>query len=165
MTASMQSTNVYDIYLMLYVQSWTPDDGRKDRPKHVQWYSINRKIVHLAGFTTCFSFLCFSCTRCINWTHDREVFLPCASACSTSETTRMVSIIFSVSGVYWEILNEFECFSISIHYNPYLTFSSVLIFVFLRRYISHACQARSVEGIINGIVTKYSSNCLQEEEV
>ena len=22
--------------LMLYVQSWTPDDGRKDRPKYVE---------------------------------------------------------------------------------------------------------------------------------
>jgi len=47
----VQSTNLYDIYLMLYVQSWTPDDGRKDRPKHVEWYSVNSKIVHLAGFT------------------------------------------------------------------------------------------------------------------
>ena len=28
---------------MLYVQAWTPDDGRKDRPKHVEWYSINSK--------------------------------------------------------------------------------------------------------------------------
>ena len=28
----------YDIYLMLYVQSWTPDDGQKDRPKHVELY-------------------------------------------------------------------------------------------------------------------------------
>ena len=36
---------------MLYVQSWTPDDGRKDRPKHVEWYSVNSKIVHLIGFT------------------------------------------------------------------------------------------------------------------
>ena len=35
--ASMQSTNLYDIHLMLYVQSWTPDDGRKYRPKHVVW--------------------------------------------------------------------------------------------------------------------------------
>ena len=35
--------NLYDIYLMLYVQSWTPDEGRKDRPKHVDWYSINSK--------------------------------------------------------------------------------------------------------------------------
>ena len=34
---------LYDIYLMLYVQSWTPDDGRKDRPKHVEWYAINSK--------------------------------------------------------------------------------------------------------------------------
>ena len=27
----------------VYVQSRTPDDGRKDRPKHVKWYSINSK--------------------------------------------------------------------------------------------------------------------------
>jgi len=26
---------VFDKCLLLYVQSWTPDDGRKDRPKHV----------------------------------------------------------------------------------------------------------------------------------
>jgi len=43
--------NLFDIYLMLYVQSWTPDDGRKDRPKYVEWYSINSKIVHFVGFT------------------------------------------------------------------------------------------------------------------
>jgi len=49
--ASKYSTNLYDIYLMLCVQSWTPDDGRKDRPKHVEWYSINSKIVHLVDFT------------------------------------------------------------------------------------------------------------------
>jgi hypothetical protein len=41
--ASKQSTNLYDICPKLYVQSWTPDDGRKDRPKHVEWYSINSK--------------------------------------------------------------------------------------------------------------------------
>jgi hypothetical protein len=45
-----QSNNLYDIYLILCVQSWTPDDGRQDRPKHVDWYSINSKIVHLVGF-------------------------------------------------------------------------------------------------------------------
>jgi len=39
--ASKQSTKLYDIYLILYVQSWTPDDGRKDRSKHVEWYSVN----------------------------------------------------------------------------------------------------------------------------
>jgi len=48
---SKQSTNLYDIQLVLSVQSWTPDDGRRDRPKHVEWYSINSKIVHLVGFT------------------------------------------------------------------------------------------------------------------
>jgi hypothetical protein len=26
----------YDIELMLYVQTWTPDDGRIGRPKHVE---------------------------------------------------------------------------------------------------------------------------------
>ena len=50
--ASKQSTNLYDIYLKLYVHSWTPDDGRRDCPKHVEWYSVNsKKIVHLVGFT------------------------------------------------------------------------------------------------------------------
>jgi len=31
--------------------SWTPDDGQKDGTKHVEWHSINSKIVHLFGFT------------------------------------------------------------------------------------------------------------------
>ena len=39
----MQPAHRHDIYLMLYVQSWTPDDGRKDCPKRVEWYSINSK--------------------------------------------------------------------------------------------------------------------------
>ena len=30
---------LFDIRLLLYLQSLTPDDGRKDRPKHVQCYS------------------------------------------------------------------------------------------------------------------------------
>ena len=45
------ATNLYDIYLTLCVQSWTPDYGWKDRPKNVEWYSINLKVAHLAGFT------------------------------------------------------------------------------------------------------------------
>jgi len=49
--ASKQSANLYDIYLVLCVESWTPDDGRKDRLKRVEWYSINSKIVRLVGFT------------------------------------------------------------------------------------------------------------------
>jgi len=48
---------------MLYVQSRTPDDGRKDRPKHVEWYSINSKIVHLVGFTIEIWKLCFLVTN------------------------------------------------------------------------------------------------------
>jgi len=35
--ARKQSTNLYDLYLMLYVQSWTSDDVRKDHAKHVEW--------------------------------------------------------------------------------------------------------------------------------
>jgi hypothetical protein len=50
--ASKQSTNLHDIYLMLCIQSWTPDDGRKDRPKHVDWYSVNPRIVHQVLNTT-----------------------------------------------------------------------------------------------------------------
>jgi len=32
------SSICFDIYLLPYAQSWTPDDGRKDRPKHVVCY-------------------------------------------------------------------------------------------------------------------------------
>ena len=47
----------FDICQLLYVQSWTPDDGRKDRPKHVecQYKILVNKfdtLVHLVGFTT-----------------------------------------------------------------------------------------------------------------
>jgi len=45
---------LFDKCLLLYVQSWTPDDGRKDLPKHVECYSkINKldTLVHLAVFT------------------------------------------------------------------------------------------------------------------
>ena len=31
--------SLFDKCLLLYVQSWTPDDGRKDRPKHVECHS------------------------------------------------------------------------------------------------------------------------------
>ena len=50
--ASKQPQNLYNIYLMLYVQS--PDDGRRDRPKHVECCSKIKQIwdiVHLVGFT------------------------------------------------------------------------------------------------------------------
>jgi hypothetical protein len=44
--------NLYDIYLLLCIQYWTPDDGQKTCPKHVEFYSKNKfeKLVHIFGF-------------------------------------------------------------------------------------------------------------------
>ena len=44
--------SLYDIYLVLCIQSLTPDDGQRNRPKHVEFYSKNKfeKLVHLVGF-------------------------------------------------------------------------------------------------------------------
>jgi hypothetical protein len=42
--ASKKPQNLYDIYLMLYIQSYTRDDGQRDFPKHVECCSkINLK--------------------------------------------------------------------------------------------------------------------------
>jgi len=35
---------LFDICLLLYVQSWTSDDGRKDRPKHVECHPKIKQI-------------------------------------------------------------------------------------------------------------------------
>jgi len=50
--ASKQSAYLYDIYLLLCIQYYTPDDGQKTCPKHVEFYSKNRfeESVHLVGF-------------------------------------------------------------------------------------------------------------------
>jgi hypothetical protein len=44
--------NVYDIYLLLCLQCWTPDDGQRKCPKYVEFLSKNvfEKLVHLVGF-------------------------------------------------------------------------------------------------------------------
>ena len=44
--------NLYDIYLLLHVQYYTPDDGQKTCPKHAESYSKNKfeKFVHLVCF-------------------------------------------------------------------------------------------------------------------
>ena len=44
--------NLYDIYLLLCIQCWTPDDGQRTCPKHVEFYSKNKfdKLVHPVGF-------------------------------------------------------------------------------------------------------------------
>ena len=50
--ASKQPQNLYG--MLLYVQSETPDDGRRDRPKHVECCSKIKQIcdiVLLVGFT------------------------------------------------------------------------------------------------------------------
>jgi len=46
---------LFDICLLLYVQSWTPDDGRKGRPKHAECHSKIKyfdTLLDLVGFTT-----------------------------------------------------------------------------------------------------------------
>ena len=44
--------DVYDLYLLLCVQYWTPDDGQRYCPKHVESYSKSEfeKLVLLIGF-------------------------------------------------------------------------------------------------------------------
>ena len=51
MTARKLSANPYDIY-QCYVQWKTPDDGKRNCPKYVEFYSKNKfeKLVHLVGF-------------------------------------------------------------------------------------------------------------------
>ena len=40
---------LFDICLLLYVQSWTPDDGRKDHPKHVECHSKMKEILYVGA--------------------------------------------------------------------------------------------------------------------
>ena len=44
--------NLCDIYLLLCIQYYTPDDGQKTCLKHVEFYSKNKfeKLVYLIGF-------------------------------------------------------------------------------------------------------------------
>jgi len=46
------SANLYDIYLLLCIQYYTPDDGQRNCPKRVEFYSKNKfeKLVQLVGF-------------------------------------------------------------------------------------------------------------------
>jgi len=50
--ASKLSANLYDRHLLLCVQWKTPDDGQRNCPKHIEFYSKNKfeKLVHLVGF-------------------------------------------------------------------------------------------------------------------
>jgi hypothetical protein len=44
--------NLSDVYLLLCVQCYNLDDGQRNCPKHVEFYSKNKfeKLVHLVGF-------------------------------------------------------------------------------------------------------------------
>ena len=44
--------NLYDLYLLLCTQYLILDDGQRNCPKHVEFYSKNKfeKLVHLVGF-------------------------------------------------------------------------------------------------------------------
>jgi len=46
------SENLYDIYLCCVNSENIPDDGQRNCPKHVEFYSKNKceKLVHLVGF-------------------------------------------------------------------------------------------------------------------
>jgi hypothetical protein len=48
------STNLNDINHCRVYSEKTPDDGQKNRPKHVQFHSKNKfeKLLHLVGFIT-----------------------------------------------------------------------------------------------------------------
>jgi len=78
--ASKQTTVSVWHCLLLYIQFWTPDDGRKDRPKHVQCFrrtnNLKNKCVVLVLLSYSFIFfrfyfyqygffLVWSCNLCI----------------------------------------------------------------------------------------------------
>ena len=46
------SANLYDTYHCCVYSEKTPDDGQRNCPKHVEFYSKNKfeKLVHLVGF-------------------------------------------------------------------------------------------------------------------
>ena len=48
----VQSANLYDIYHYCVYSERTPDDGQRNCPKHVEFYSKNKfeKLVHLVDF-------------------------------------------------------------------------------------------------------------------
>ena len=51
-TVASSQQNLSDIYLLLCVQCQTPDDGQRNCPKHVDFYSKNKfkKLVNFVGF-------------------------------------------------------------------------------------------------------------------
>jgi hypothetical protein len=53
MLTSLLASSQHNLYVLLRVQCWTPDDEQRNCPKHVyEFYSKNKfeKLVHLVGF-------------------------------------------------------------------------------------------------------------------
>ena len=46
---SSRQQYLFDICLLLYVKSWIPDDGRKDRPKYVECHSKIKQIWYICA--------------------------------------------------------------------------------------------------------------------
>ena len=53
-TDCLPASSQYNLYVLLFVQCWTPDDGQRHCPKHVESYSKNKfeKLALLVGFST-----------------------------------------------------------------------------------------------------------------
>jgi len=45
---------LHDIYLLLCIQYYTPDDGQKTCPKHVEFYSKNKFVKIIASRWFCY---------------------------------------------------------------------------------------------------------------
>jgi len=93
------SANLYDITL-LCVQWKTPDDGERNCPKHIEFYSKNKfeKLVHLL----CFIIRIYhdarspECQNCLHTVH----FQPENLCCHASRWEKMSKYIFSFHHAY-----------------------------------------------------------------
>jgi len=57
---TLLASSQHNLYVLLCVQSYNPDDGQRNSPKHVESYSRSNfeKLVHLVGFIIRLKFLC-----------------------------------------------------------------------------------------------------------
>ena len=69
------SAKLYDIYHSCMYSEKKPDDGQRNYPKHVEFYSKNKfeKLVHLVGFILRIFWRCYSKLRTVTWRrHDQR---------------------------------------------------------------------------------------------
>jgi hypothetical protein len=71
--ASSTEQQLFYICLLLNVQSWAPDDGRKDRPKHVECFTrtnnLRNRCILLVLLYECY-LLSIKYTTCPVWVQD-----------------------------------------------------------------------------------------------